>query len=236
MTFSATINEKALTVAQSIMKEPVIVKVESETLANPNITHMCFLTEQREKVEVLRKLIASINPEKAIVFINNSEVIDVVTSKLKYHKIKAYSIYGSASKEERKKAIDDFKGGRLQLLISSDLSARGLDIKDVTHIFNLDLPEDTKEYLHRVGRTGRAGKTGTAISIVNEKEIPLINKMERDFNISIEAKDIYKGKIMSVKKPFLKKPSLNNSNNDSKDNSNINNKTKSNTIRKPNKY
>ena len=236
MTFSATINEKALTVAQSIMKEPVIVKVESETLANPNITHMCFLTEQREKVEVLRKLIASINPEKAIVFINNSEVIDVVTSKLKYHKIKAYSIYGSASKEERKKAIDDFKGGRLQLLISSDLSARGLDIKDVTHIFNLDLPEDTKEYLHRVGRTGRAGKTGTAISIVNEKELPLIKKMERDFNISIEAKDIYKGKIMSVKKPFLKKPSLNNSNNDSKDNSNINNKTKSNTIRKPNKY
>lgn len=210
MTFSATINEKALSVAQILMKNPVVVKVEDEAIANPNITHMYFTAEQRDKVEVLRKLIAAINPEKAIVFINNSEVIDITTSKLKFHKIKAYSIYGSASKEERKKAIDDFKGGRLQLLISSDLSARGLDIKDVTHIFNLDLPEDTKEYLHRVGRTGRAGKTGTAISIVTEKEISLIKKLERDFNINIEAKDVYKGKIMSAKKSSLKPSNTNN--------------------------
>lgn len=226
MAFSATINEKALNVAQSLMKDPVTIRIEDKSPVNPNISHMYFTAEQRDKIEVLRKLIASVNPEKAIVFINNSEVIDVVTSKLKFHKIKAYSIYGSALKADRKKAIDDFKGGRLQLLISSDLSARGLDIKDVTHIFNLDLPEDTKEYLHRVGRTGRAGKTGTAISIVNKKELSLIKKIERDFNIKIEAKDIYKGKIMPLKKPFFKKPNPNNRNN-----SNINT-----TIRKPNKY
>ncbi len=91
-------------------------------------------------------------------------------------------------KNNVKKALEDFRLGKIQILVSSDLSARGLDVKDVTHIFNLDLPENPKEYLHRVGRTGRASKEGTAISIITEKEIPLIRKYEKEFNINIEGK------------------------------------------------
>jgi superfamily II DNA/RNA helicase len=197
MLFSATINEKTLVVAKALMKEASIIKIDEE-LINENITHIYFTAEQRDKIEVLRKLIAAFNPERAIVFINKSDDIQITTSKLQYHHLNAYGIYGTASKEERKKALESFRNGKIQLLVSSDVSARGLDIKDVTHIFNLDLPQDSKEYLHRIGRTGRAGKTGIAASIVTEKELPLIKKYEKDFNLEIKAKKVYKGNILDT--------------------------------------
>lgn len=195
MVFSATVNEVTLTTAKDLMKDPVVVKIEDELRVNPDINHMYFTCEQRDKIEILRKLVASIQPEKAIVFINKSEETQLTTLKLQHHHIKAYGIFGTASKEERKKAMEGFRSGKIQLLIASDVAARGLDVKGVTHIFNLDLPQDSKEYLHRVGRTGRAGESGTAISIVTEKEISSIRRYERDFNIKIEAKEISRGRI-----------------------------------------
>lgn len=201
MVFSATINDRTLATAKSIMKEPEIVQIKSVVSTNPNVNHMYFTTEQRDKIEVLRKLIASIKPERAILFINKSEEIQLTSSKLQYHKINAYPIYGSASKEERKKAMEGFRTGKIKLLVASDLAARGLDVEDVTHIFNLDLPEDLNEYLHRSGRTGRMGKSGTVISIVTQREVSILKKCEREFNITIEPKDIYKGEIINAK-PF----------------------------------
>lgn len=199
MVFSATINDGTLNVAKELMKDAEIIKIEEKVIVNPNISHMYFTCEQRDKIEVLRKLVASIKPEKAIVFINKSEETQLTTLKLQYHHIKAYGIFGTASKEERKKAMEGFRSGKIQLLIASDVAARGLDVKGVTHIFNLDLPKDSKEYLHRVGRTGRAGESGTAISIVTEKEKTLIKRYEKDFNIAIEAKEIFKGNILNPK-------------------------------------
>lgn len=195
--YSATINEKTLNIAKDLMKEAEVVKIEDKLQVNTNITHMYFSCEQRDKIAVLRKLIASINPERAIVFLNRSDEIEIVTSKLKYHNFKVYGIFGNSPKEERQRALEGFRSGKYQLLIASDLAARGLDITDVTHIFNLDLPEDSKEYLHRVGRTSRAGKAGTAISIVNEREEALIGAFEKDFKIQIPKKEIHEGKIVN---------------------------------------
>lgn len=195
LVFSATINDETLKVAEGLMKEPEIVKIENKIIVNPDIHHLYFTTEQRDKIELLRKLVASIKPERAIVFINKSEETKLTTLKLQYHHIKAHAIYGNAEKEDRKKALEDFRNGKVQLLIASDLAARGLDIKGVTHIFNLDLPEDSKEYLHRVGRTGRAGESGTAISIITDREKNLIKKYEKDFGIEIELKEISRGII-----------------------------------------
>lgn len=199
MIFSATINDETLKIAKDLMKEPKIIKIEEESLVNPNIYHMYFTVEQRDKIELLRKLIASINPERAIVFINKNEETQLTALKLQHHHIKAYGIFGNASKEERKKALEGFRSGKIQILVASDLAARGLDVKDVTHIFNLDLPEDPKEYLHRVGRTGRAGKTGTAISLVTIKEKSVIKRYEKNFEITIEPKEIHRGIIMDPK-------------------------------------
>lgn len=205
--FSATINDKTLGIAKNLMKDPEIVRIEETRILNPNISHLYFLAEQRDKIEVLRKLVASIKPEKGIVFINKADEIQITTAKLNYHHIESYSLYGTASKEDRKNALEGFRSGKYQLLIASDLAARGLDITDVTHIFNLDLPENSKEYLHRVGRTSRAGKSGTAISIIAPNELKLIKRYENDFNIKIKPKEIYEGVIVDkgIRKSFSNK-------------------------------
>jgi superfamily II DNA/RNA helicase len=198
MVFSATINVKTLTIAKSIMKEPEVIQIQAVKDINPNINHILFMAEQRDKIEVLRKLLASINPQRAIVFINKSDEIRLTASKLQFHKVNACPIYGDASKEERQRAMEGFRTGKTNVLIASDLAARGLDINDVSHIFNLDLPEDSNEYLHRSGRTGRMGKPGTVVSIVSPREMPIIKKYEKDFKIHIDIKDMYQGKIVDA--------------------------------------
>jgi ATP-dependent RNA helicase DeaD len=196
MVFSATINDRTMSLSKESMKEAVIVKTEEQQKLNPKVEHVYLLAEQRDKIEVLRKLVASVKPQRAIVFINKSDEIDNLTSKLKFHSLNAESIYGTAEKEERKKALEGFRSGKIQLLVASDLAARGLDIQDVTHIFNLDLPEDPKEYLHRAGRTGRMEKGGNVLSIVTEKETAQIKKYQNAFGIHIAQKEIYMGEIL----------------------------------------
>ncbi|MCY6960038.1 DEAD/DEAH box helicase [Clostridium brassicae] len=229
MVFSATINEKTINIAKNLMKESEVIRIKENNLINPNITHMYLTGEQRDKIVILRKLIAALNPKKAIVFINKSEEIQLTTEKLQYHNIKAYGIYGSSSKEERKKALEGFRNGKFQLLIASDIAARGLDVKGVTHIFSLDLPEDSMEYLHRAGRTGRSGILGTSISIVTEKELLLIKKYEKDFAIKIEEKKLSRGSL--VNPDMFKTASKTNSKTKFKRNSNSKEK---NTFKKSN--
>lgn len=200
MLFSATISDKTLNTAKELMKEPQVIRIEDAGEANPNITHMYIIAEQRDKIEVLRKLAAAIKPERAIVFLNKSEEIQMLTAKLQYHHLSAYDISGSASKEDRKKALEGFRKGDIKLLIASDIAARGLDIKGVTHIFNMDLPEDPKGYLHRVGRTGRMGEAGTAISIVTEKEVSFLKRCGRELGMEITQKEVYKGAIVDPTK------------------------------------
>ena len=200
MVFSANINEETLIAAKGIMQGAEIVKINFQKPINQNITHIYFTAEQRDKFEMLRKLLAAMKPQKAFVFINKSEWIKETTPKLQYHHHKVYELYGQSSKEERQKAIEGFRKGEIQILVASDIAARGLDIEGVTHIFNLDLPEDVKEYLHRVGRAARSGEPGTAVSIVTEREKIVIKKLEKKFNIVIEKKEVYKGLIMEPAK------------------------------------
>jgi len=201
---SATISKSAQAISTDIMKEPEVIKIEALHKVSPNISHVYFLSEQREKIDVLRKLVRMINPEKAIVFINKSNEIQKTTEKLLFHGLKAEAIHGSLEKTDRKKAMDDLRNGKVQLLVASDMAARGLDIKGVTHIFNLDIPEDPTDYLHRVGRTGRVHEKGVAISLVTVKEKECIKRYEKKFGIAIEAKDMYKGSIVDAQKDSKK--------------------------------
>jgi superfamily II DNA/RNA helicase len=198
--FSATISDKTITTATAFMKEPDVVKAEDKNEVNSNITHYYFTCDRRDKIEVLRKLVHAINPEKALVFINKSDDIEITTSKLKYHKLEVEGIHGANMKEQRKKALEDFRNGKIQLLVSSDIAARGLDIKGITHVFNLDLPENSINYLHRVGRCGRQNEEGLAVTIADPKELSLVRKYENAFNIEIQHKDMFKGRIVDVKR------------------------------------
>ncbi|MCX7920552.1 MAG: DEAD/DEAH box helicase [Clostridia bacterium] len=200
MAFSATMPQKTIAKVKEIMKEPEVIVGEQKVAVPTTIEHMYFLTEQRDKIEVLIKLVRMLNPKKAIAFLNRSYDIEVLTAKLKYHGVSVESIHGSNIKLDRKKTMDDFRAGKIQLLIASDIAARGLDIEDVTHVLNLDMPEDPKDYLHRVGRTGRKGNAGVALSIVANRELPLVKACEKALKINIAPKDMYKGNIVEARK------------------------------------
>ncbi|MDF2989070.1 MAG: box helicase domain protein, partial [Eubacterium sp.] len=197
---SASMSPRTIERAKQLMKEPQVIKSKTAIEVPETIDHIYFVAEQREKVEVLRKLVRIINPPKAIAFFANAEDILEATEKLKFHKLRADGLHGSNIKSDRKKTMDDFKSGRLQLLVASDIAARGLDIEGVTHIFNVNITERSMDYLHRAGRTGRNGNQGMAISIVTEQEIPYIKQFEKELRISIIPKSMYNGVIVEYRK------------------------------------
>jgi len=203
--FSATLPPTTYQRASELLKTPEVIRVTDKIMIAPTVEHMFFLAEQRDKIEILRKLIRIIIPTRALIFINKSEEIEKMVEKLKFHGLDAEGIYGGANKIERKKAMDDFRSGKSTLLVASDLASRGLDIKGITHVFNLDLPEDPQLYLHRVGRTGRAGNRGIAISIANAKEVSYLRRLENSFEIKFSPKEMVQGKIVDVRKKLQKK-------------------------------
>jgi superfamily II DNA/RNA helicase len=152
---------------------------------NPNIEHSYLVCEERDKADFLRKLLHAMQPERAIVFVHRNETAENVAAKLAHHKIPVADLHGAYEKSERKQAMDDFRSARVRVLIASDLAARGLDIQGVTHIFNLDVPTQSKAYLHRVGRTARAGAKGHAVSLLTEQEVRLVRRYQTELGITM---------------------------------------------------
>ena len=199
LAFSASTNVNCLDICNSLMKEHVIIKSSKEADVNENISHMYLLCDRRDKFKTLRKALAAVNPKKAIVFVNDEESIEIISEKLNFHGRRNMAISGNMTKEDRKIALDKFKSGKVKILVSSDLSARGLDIQNITHVFNLDFPVNKNEYIHRSGRTARGNNTGDTISIVTNKELGAIRVYSREFNIDIKRKDLYEGKLIDFK-------------------------------------
>ncbi len=195
MMFSATLTGKTLDVANILAKDITIVRVKNNNKVNENIIHGYIISEKRKKVETLRKLLHACHPKRALVFINDSYDADNALEKLRYNNIKVDSISGSNIMEDRKRALENFRKGSIKVLIASDIAARGLDIKGITHVINLDVPENSNDYLHRCGRVGRAGETGEVFSIIEDKEEDIIRIHEKTFKISIPKKNLYKGKV-----------------------------------------
>lgn len=195
MVFSASIKPETLLTAERLMKEPVIIKSEEKPEINPNIKHMLFVCDRRDKFETLRKIIVAEKPKKAIVFVNSNEDIEMTTAKLNFHSKDCFAINGHISKEDRKLAIESFRKGDIKILVSSDVTARGLDVEGVTHVFHLDLPLKLNEYLHRAGRTARGNNSGVSIAIATEKQLNIIKKYEKEFKIKFENKRVFGGKI-----------------------------------------
>ena len=199
--FSASISKDAQEKAASMMNDPLLISPEKGLQIPQGIVHYYIVSELRDKMETLRKAIRSAAPQKAIVFIGDREDAEVCAAKLSYHKLKADSLHGQNVKMDRKKIMEDFKSGRTEVLVASDLAARGLDIEDVTHIFNFHMPRDPKDYLHRAGRTGRKGQSGMVISIVTESDLELIRRYEKALGITISRKVLKKGTLMD---PLIK--------------------------------
>lgn len=197
--FSATLPQKTLDRAAGIVRAAGVIRVNPDLTVAPEITHVTFTAEQRDKLELLRKLIRAMDPPQALIFINKSREIEMAVEKLQYHGLIVEGIHGGLIKAKRQKWLEDFRRGKLRLLVASDLAARGLDIQGVTHIFSLDIPEDPQVYLHRVGRTGRAGQKGLAVSIADPRELSLLKKIGNALKINFSHQVINHGRIMQCK-------------------------------------
>lgn len=204
--FSASLGRDTKDICDEIMKDPELIIVSEKTLINPKITHSYLHGDQREKFTLLRKALHATKPKRAIVFVNDEASIEVITEKLNYHSYKAVGIYGRMTKQDRQNALNKFRIGKANILISSDLSARGLDVVDLTHVFNLDFPPSKNEYVHRCGRTARGDRSGDAISIVTNQNLSTIRDYKRNFGIDIKKKDLKDGKLVDAK-PVFNKPS-----------------------------
>ncbi len=196
--FSASISDNTLELAKSLMKEPVVLKTAETVEMNPNIEHFYLKGDRRDKFELLRKLIVAEEPQRALIFVNQNDSMQEIAEKLNYHQKETFMMRGNIKKEERKRALDAFRSGKIKLLISSDLTARGLDIPEVTHIIHLDCPSNPNEYLHRAGRTARGNASGKSICIVTDKDLSTLKIYQKKFKIQFEEMKVSHGKFISA--------------------------------------
>jgi superfamily II DNA/RNA helicase len=194
---SATLSQKTLARLRALWGEtPVYESGEQEILRN-NILHWAVWAEDRDKVNALRSFLSAARPKRALVFAERAEIISEIVSKLNHHKYGASGLYSGIDKKTRGNALEDFRSGRLPVLVCSDLAARGLDIEDVTHIVTMGVNEDYEVYIHRAGRTARAGKKGVMLSIGSEADLRRLRAIEQRLKIIVYPKILYKGRICS---------------------------------------
>lgn len=193
--FSATLSERTEQIAQELMEQPHIVQIKSKGSTAPNAEHFYLLCEQREKIEMLPKIMR-LGKVKALVFINDLLKVPEIEAKLKYNGMNLGVLTGDTKKNRRQQALNNFRQGKIPLLIATDVAARGLDIEGVTHVINWDLPSSPNQYIHRAGRTARMGGTGTVISIVTKGEENILRRITGKLGIDIKRKRFYKGKMV----------------------------------------
>jgi len=195
---SATIEQQTRRELDTLAPEVVMLRPSAATV-NENIDHLYLVCEDRDKPEMLRKLLHAFQVPRSIVFVHRNEVAEEVASKLTHHKLAVADLNSELSKKDRKQAMDGIRSGAIRIMIASDLAARGLNIPEVTHVFNLEVPTRSKAYLHRVGRTARAGAKGTAVSLVTEIEARLIRRYEADLGITLHCIRVRNGEVTSSK-------------------------------------
>lgn len=173
------------------------VTLPTEDVLRKRITHVAIFAERRDKIDTLRSFINAVKPKKLLVFTAKSDQIENIASKLRYRKLECEALSAKIGKQERKSAIDRFRSGKVGILVTTDLASRGLDIPDVTHVVQLDLPQTADFFIHRAGRTARAGKTGMNCVIGDAYEMQDFAKLEKKLGLKVYPKILYKGKLTS---------------------------------------
>jgi len=184
--FSATMPKPILSLAQTILKEPEFIQITKKEVTNENIKEYFYVIDEHERNDALIRLIDYKQPNKAIVFCRTKKDVDLVADFLSGVGFDAKGLHGDMDQRKREEVIKGFKGNRIEILVATDVAARGLDVNDVTHVFNYHLPLDPESYVHRIGRTGRAGKEGMAISLVTPHEFRALSKIQKISKIELK--------------------------------------------------
>lgn len=179
MLFSATMPKAIQTLVQQFMKSPEIVKTMNNEMSDPQIDEYYTIVKELEKFDTFTNFLDVHQPELAIVFGRTKRRVDELTSALISKGYKAEGLHGDITQAKRLEVLKKFKNDQLDILVATDVAARGLDISGVSHVYNFDIPQDTESYTHRIGRTGRAGKKGVAITFVNPIEMDYIRQIEQ---------------------------------------------------------
>lgn len=169
--------------------------VADAAAAQQDVEHLYVVCEARDRPDVLRRLLHVLQPERAIVFAHRSETADEVAAKLAHHGVAAVELHAASDKRDRQRAMDDFRSGRVRVLVATDVAARGLDVAGVTHVFNLDVPTQPKAYLHRVGRTGRAGEKGVAVTLMTANEVRKVARYESELGVTLTRVRLREGRL-----------------------------------------
>ncbi len=176
--FSATMPEAIKRIGVQFMKEPEHVKIAAKELTTDLVDQYYIRVKEGEKFDTMTRLMDVEQPELAIVFGRTKRRVDELTRGLKIRGFRAEGIHGDLDQNKRLRVLRDFKNGNLDVLVATDVAARGLDISGVTHVYNYDIPQDPESYVHRIGRTGRAGKTGQSITFVSPNEMGYLQIIE----------------------------------------------------------
>ncbi len=168
MLFSATLSYRVLELAYEHMNHPETVKIETEKVTADKVQQTCYMTANDEKVSLLIGLIKKMDAHRSIVFVNTKRGADMVWGFMEGNGISAAILSGDVPQKKRMQLLEKFQKGELDVLVATDVAARGLHIPDISHVFNFDLPDDAEDYVHRIGRTARAGASGDAISFACE--------------------------------------------------------------------
>lgn len=188
--FSATMPKAIMDIARNFQKDARIIKVVRKELTVSNIEQFYYEVRPENKTEVLCRLIDIYNPRLSVVFCNTKRQVDELISELKGRGYFADGIHGDMKQQQRDRVMDDFRSGKVDILIATDVAARGIDVDDVDMVFNYDIPQDEEYYVHRIGRTGRAGRSGMALSFISGKEVYKLKDIERYCKTKILAKPV----------------------------------------------
>lgn len=195
MFFSATISNPLKDDIEMLIRKEVTLVSSDEKLETEKVQHSFIKCEERDRIDVARRLVHSLNIKRGLIFVNHLDKVIETTNKLKYKGLKAAALSSDSNKQERAKVMQQFQNGELEIVVASDVAARGLDVDDVTHIINVHPPVDHDAYVHRAGRTGRMGKTGEVITIITHKEFFIIDKFQKQLGMKFSEKELSFGKL-----------------------------------------
>jgi len=186
--FSATMPPRIADLARTYMKDPQRISVRGKEMTVPEIHQVYYEVPRQRKVDALTRILDAEVPSSAMIFCRTKHGVDELGESLMARGFAVETLHGDLSQVQRDRVMRRFRAGQADILIATDVAARGLDIPDVSHVINFDIPESTETYVHRIGRTGRAGKTGTAITIVTPRESRWIRSIERFTKARVEPK------------------------------------------------
>ncbi len=182
--FSATVPPKVRALGNEFLKDPNFLSLSTGQVSVEAIDHRYYVVDKMEKDRALTRLIEWENPESAIIFCNTKREVEYLTTFLSNYGYHASDISGDLSQKEREKAMGEIRAGKLRFLVATDVAARGIDISELSHVFQYDAPDDPDWYIHRSGRTARAGKSGTAITLVAFDEVFKVKNVEKEYGVN----------------------------------------------------